>query len=340
MEDKVVKTENNLAIKIESTLPIINTNFEEIKIQLEKKLSVYDFLVQEDDVKKAKENATEINALKNELETLRKTKVKELSVPIDAFCSNIKTLVTVCDKASSKLLAQVKKFEDVKKAEILNRLKAELVALYNKFGLADEFKTIKVDDLAILTNGTKEGISKKAYEEIEKRVLKALEFQRVVEKRYLELDGYCYERGLENPLTVENINHFLYEADSVYYNKLNSLIDSEKIRLAEYKAKIIRETEITTPSPVKENQTQIKTPQIAPQTIINKTVTADGKVKFTVTATFEIECDEKFEPLLADNLKSRFEKAIDKNGKKLFSTVPNIMIEKHISDGLRQGSLF
>lgn len=331
---------DNLAIKIESTLPIINTNFEEIKTQLEKKLSVYDFLVQEDDVKKAKENATEINALKNELETLRKAKVNELSAPIDIFSSKVKELVTICENSRTKLLNQVKKFEDDKKDEILNRLKAELVALYNKFGLADEFKTIKVDDLAILSNGTKEGISKKAYEEIESRVLKALEFQRVVEKRYLELDVYCYERGLEKPLTIANINHFLYEPDGVYYNKLNSLIDSEKIRLAEYRAKIIRETELDSLVPVKENQAQIQTSQITSQPKINKTVTADGKVKFTVTATFEIECDEKFEPLLADNLKSRFEKAIDKNGKKLFSTVPNIMIEKHISDGLKQGSLF
>ena len=332
--------ENNLAIKIESTLPTITTNFEEIKSQLEKKLSVYDFLVQEDDVKKAKENATEINALKNELETMRKAKVNELSAPINDFNLKVKELVTICDNSRAKLLAQVKKFDDEKKAEILNRLKAELDALYNKFGLADEFKTIKVDDLAILSNATKDGITKKAYEEIESRVLKALEFQRVVEKRWLELDAYCYERGLEKPLTIANINHFLYEPDDVYYNKLNSLIDSEKIRLAEYRAKIIKETEITTPSPVKENQTQIQTSQITSQPKINKTVTADGKVKFTVTATFEIECDEKFEPLLADNLKSRFEKAIDKNGKKLFSTVPNIMIEKHISDGLKQGSLF
>lgn len=335
--------ENNLAIRIESTLPVITTNFDVIRASLEQKLSVYDFLVQEDDLKVAKANAKEINALKNELETLRKAKVNELNAPIDDFNSNVKELVELCDNSRTKLLNQVEKFENEKRKEILDRLNAELNALYNKFRLADEFKTIKVDDLAILSNATKDGISKKAYEEIESRVLKALEFQRTVEKRWLELNGYCYERGLENPLTVENINHFLYESDDVYYNKLNSLIDAEKTRLARYKAKTTKESEITISSPsspAKENQTQIQTSQNTSQPKINKTITADGKVKFTVTATFEIECDEKFEPLLADNLKSRFEKAIDKNGKKLFSTIPNVVIEKHISDGLKQGSLF
>ena len=73
----------NLQLKIQATLPTIRTNFEEIKIQLEKKLSVYDFLVQEEDVKLAKESIKLINSLKKELETLRKEKVQELSVPIN-----------------------------------------------------------------------------------------------------------------------------------------------------------------------------------------------------------------------------------------------------------------
>jgi hypothetical protein len=330
----------NLQLKIQSTLPAIRTNFEEIKNQLEKKLSVYDFLVQEEDVKLAKENIKLINSLKKELETMRKDKVQELSVPINDFNSKVKDLVAICDNSSSKLLSQVKVYEDEQKKEILLRLNQELSNMYQKFGVVDGFKTVKVDDLAILSNGTKTGISKKTVDEIESRVVSIVEFQRVIEKRVLSLSSICFEKGLEVPLAVENVKSFLYEKDeNSYNNQLNVLIDSEKARLLAYKTKV--QEQIQKPKeldiPIK---TVTKTTQTNSTTEIKKTVTADGKVKFTVVATFEIECDEKFEPLLADNLKSRFEKAIDKNGKKLFSTVPNVEIIKHIADGLKQGSLF
>lgn len=321
----------NLPIKIQSTLPTISTNFEEIKSQLEKKLSVYDFLVQEEDVKIAKDSIKIINQLKKELETQRKNKVQELSVPINDFNSKVKELVVICDNSSSKLSSQVNVYENQQRKEILLKLNQELSNMYQKFGVIDEFKTVKVEDLAILSNGTKTGISKKAVDEIEVRVVSIVEFQRVVEKRVLSLSSVCFDKGLEIPLAVENIKSFLYEKDeNSYTSQLNHLIDSEKARLLAYKTKI--QEEIQKP---KEIDTAIKT-----QTEIKKTVTADGKVKFTIVATFEIECDEKLEPLLADNLKSRFEKAYDRNGKKLFSTTPNVEIIKHIADGLKQGSLF
>ena len=332
----------NLQLKIQATLPAIRTNFEEIKIQLEKKLSVYDFLVQEEDVKLAKESIKLINSLKKELETLRKDKVQELSVPIDDFNSKVKDLVAICDNSSSKLSSQVKVYEDEQKKEILSKLNQELSNMYQKFGVVDGFKTVKVDDLAILSNGTKTGVSKKAIDEIESRVVSIVEFQRIVEKRVLSLSSVCFEKGLEVPLAVENVKSFLYEKDeNSYNNQLNVLIDSEKARLLAYKTKVQEQNQKPKEldAPIK-TETKTKTTQNIPTTEIKKTVTADGKVKFTVVATFEIECDEKFEPLLADNLKSRFEQAVNKNGKKLFSTVPNVEITKHIADGLKQGSLF
>ena len=334
----------DLPIKIQFTLPIIQTNFEEIKSQLEKKLSVYDFLVQEDDVVKAKQNIKAINSFKKKLEALRKDKVKELSVPIDEFNSKVKDLLVVYDKSSLKLSSQVKVYKDKQKKDILLKLKQELLNMYQKFGVADEFKTVKVEDLAIISNDAKTGVSKKAVDEIESRVVSIVGFQRIIEKRVLSLSSVCFEKGLEVPLVVENIKSFLYEKEeNLYNNQLNTLIDSEKARLLAYKTKV-QEQQVQKPKEVDiAIKTEIKkavTTQNIPKNEIKKTVTAEGKVKFTIVATFEIECDEKFEPLLADNLKSRFEKAYDKNGKKLFSTTPKVEIIKHIADGLKQGSLF
>lgn len=347
----------DLSLDIQSTLPTITTNFESIKTSLEVQLSKYDLIVQADDVQVAKKAATKINKVKNNIAKLRKEKVMELSKPINDFNSDAKELEKMCEDTRQKLLTQVSKFEDEKRKECLTFLKAELNSQYEKLGLNEEFRDIDVSDLAIVSNLNKSGISKKAKDEIEARILKNLDFQKTIENRLLELKGYCLEKGLQAPLTKENIELFLYSDDNTYYGKLDKLIDSEILRLQkmqkdiEDKAKRDAENE----AKAKKKADPIVKKSIYPQEIqpANNTIHKSNAIKnsgnickYTVTATFEIEVDEKYENRLVEVLHRKFENAVDRQkGTKSFYSRPEITFFKQTKEepkrvvGL-EGSLF
>lgn len=298
------------------TLPIIKSNFDAVKQNLGEQLKKFELIVQEDDVKIAKQNATTLNKLKSEIETLRKEKTKELSAPIKEFELKAKELANMCENTRQGLLTQVAKFEDKKLLFCKELLNKELQAQYKEFMVFEEFQNVEISDLVILSNLNKNSLAKKARDIIKERVLEALKHQKMVETRLLELGNYCLKNGLEVPLTKENIISFLYlENDELYKNKLNSLIKSEIIRIQNFAKKenvSIQTTQLS------------QTPAKKPANNINPI-----KCKYIVTATFEIEVDERLESRLESALINKFINAIDKERSvKTFKTIPKINIKK------------
>lgn len=298
----------------QATLPIIKSNFDAVKHNLGEQLKKFELIVQEDDVKIAKQNATTLNKLKNEIETLRKEKSKELSAPIKEFELKAKELANMCENTRQGLLTQVAKFEDKKLLFCKELLNEELQTQYEEFEIHKEFKNVEISDLVILSNLNKNSLAKKARDIIKERVLEALKHQKMVETRLLELSDYCLKNGLEVPLNKENIISFLYlENDEFYKNKLNLLIKSEIKRIQDF---------------TKKETADIKTTQLSakikPANNINPI-----KCKYIVTATFEIEVDEKLESRLESALINKFINAIDKDrGVKTFKKIPKINIKK------------
>lgn len=298
------------------TLPIIKSNFDAVKQSLGEQLKKFELIVQEDDVKIAKQNATTLNKLKSEIETLRKEKTKELSAPIKEFELKAKELANMCENTRQGLLTQVAKFEDKKLLFCKELLNKELQAQYKEFMVFEEFQNVEISDLVILSNLNKNSLAKKARDIIKERVLEALKNQKMIETRLLELGNYCLKNGLEVPLTKENIISFLYlENDELYKNKLNSLIKSEIIRIQNFAKKenvSIQTTQLS------------QTPAKKPANNINPI-----KCKYIVTATFEIEVDERLESRLESALINKFINAIDKERSvKTFKTIPKINIKK------------
>lgn len=298
------------------TLPIIKSNFDAVKQSLGEQLKKFELIVQEDDVKIAKQNATTLNKLKSEIETLRKEKTKELSAPIKEFELKAKELANMCENTRQGLLTQVAKFEDKKLLFCKELLNKELQAQYKEFMVFEEFQNVEISDLVILSNLNKNSLAKKARDIIKERVLEALKNQKMIETRLLELGNYCLKNGLEVPLTKENIISFLYlENDEFYKNKLNSLIKSEIIRIQNFSKKenvSIQTTQLS------------QTPAKKPANNINPI-----KCKYIVTATFEIEVDERLESRLESALINKFINAIDKERSvKTFKTIPKINIKK------------
>lgn len=346
-----VLTEKLPEIKVDIKLPVISSNFELFKQKLEIKLEQFNLKVDEKNVDLANDMAKTLNNLANQLLDLKKEKAKFLAAPIDAFKSNCDGMVVLIKNKRQILLDQVKVYDDIERAECLELLKKELALQYVKFGVKVEYQSVKVDDLAIISNKTPTGgLKKPARDAVEKRALECKHFQECIEFRLTTLEGTCLKAGLEAPLTRDLIEGFLKELDDdLYERKLHYLIASEIKRLATMKGKIeqnaqveaeakVRAQHAAQPQPttrVNQNQTPTNTVNQAPQqntqpTPQHKTsIKLTGNVKkYVVTAVFEVEVDEAYEPYLKGQLLKKFDQA-------RITTLPEISIaeKQEVSQG-------
>lgn len=319
-------------IKVISKLPEITGNFEAVEKELSVRLKQFDLIVDEDGIKDAKATATAINKLSGKIDELRKSEIKKLSAPIKAFEEKAKALTALCQESRQKLLSQVKVFEDRTRTECLTLLQAERDNLYSKFDIRDEFKTVTVEDLATVSNKNKTGLAKKARDTVEERVFERKQFQEKVDTRLLTLEGTCYKNGLQAPLTRENINHFLLEPeDDVYESKLNSLIANEIDRLRAMEKRSRAEDAYTAPKTTiisktpSQSRVNVDTSSKYANYKNNVFAKPSAKKSYTVTATFEIEIEEKYEAKLADMLLKKF-----RDGG--FKTIPSVMVTKGVED--------
>lgn len=317
---------NDLVIDVKTELPIISSNFDAAKSQLSNILKEYDLIVDKNSVKTAKKMATELNKMSKQIDTVRKEKVSELSAPIKEFETEAKSLSNLCQESRQKLLSQVKVFEDKQRAECKRLLDMELIVTYKKYGVREEFQTVETDDLAIISNLNKGGLVKKAVDAVDKRVLKAKEFQEKIDKRLMTLETICFKGGLQAPLTRENINHFLMEEDdNIYLEKLVSLIQNEIARLDAMKKREEKQTQIQQPKPVV-NATPVQEPQVQKQgkydNFKNNVFAPKSRKKtYTVTAVFEVEVDERMESKLEAMLLEKFKDSG-------FKQIPTVYVEK------------
>lgn len=317
-------------ITIISTLPAINGNFEEIKTELTEQLKQFDLIVDTDSVKTAKSMATKINKLSGEIDKKRKQVVQELSAPIKEFEAMMKELKDLCQESRLNLLSQVKVYDDKRLDEVHILLTQELQNKYTHYGVEEEFKSVKIDDLIILSHLTQGGsLAKKARDIIDERVSEAKKFQEKVNTRLLTLETICFKGGLAAPLTRENINHFLMvESDDEYLEQLTSLIANEVTRMQnakelEERIKVTQNVVQSRPSPqVPQQPKQTKPKEVNTKRIMkNMQEFSPKKKKFIVSATFEIEFND--ETNVEERLRQMMLKKFQMSG---FKTTPNVTV--------------
>lgn len=336
---EVVSEENLIAtadlvskIDIKTQLPAITSNFDWIKAHVLAGLREYEVTVTLENMDKAKEMAKSLNALSTKIDDARKNTVKIVSAPIDVFSAQCKELTALVQEKRKFLLDQVEVFSERTRKECFSILESTLETAYAKFDVKKEFKTAKIDDLAIVSNKTQSGITAKAKGSVEARALECKRFQEKIELRLNTLVGDCLSAGLEAPLVRQNIESFLkVEDDHVYQVELQKLIASEIKRFgeleqklearakkeAEAKAKAEFEAQQRSQAPVTvqiESNTQpeiiIAKAPVHQATHVQPLVQLTGNKKtYVVTAVFELTIDESMAYRLESDLLVKFEQA-------------------------------
>lgn len=98
-------------------------NYEELKKELQEKISVYETLVYGDDqIKLAKADKANLNKLKKALNDERIRREKEYMVPFNDFKAKINEIIYIIDKPVAAIDKQVKEYEDKKKQDKLDAI--------------------------------------------------------------------------------------------------------------------------------------------------------------------------------------------------------------------------
>jgi len=120
---------NELQVKVNQKLGIIDFNYEEMKQELSEKMEQYNDIVVTADTKTvAKKDVAELRKLKKELNDRRIKVKKEYDKPYDEFKSKVDELTGLIDEPIDLIDKQVKAFEEREKEE----KKKEIEELYSE----------------------------------------------------------------------------------------------------------------------------------------------------------------------------------------------------------------
>ena len=235
---------NELIPVVTFNLPVISTNFGELKAQLAEGLKKYDIEVTVENLPEAKTMATDLNKLSKVLATVRKEKTAELDAPIKGFEAQAKELEQLCQASREKLLAQVKKFEDETRATAARLLQEALGAKYAEQTIRPKFQTATVSDLAILSSLTKtKSLTAAASREVDARTGKCLSAQLQYDGRLDRLKAHCYEAGLSTPLQEAHVAGILNRTEEEYAAGLKRIIQIELDRQKVAEERLRKEAE-------------------------------------------------------------------------------------------------
>lgn len=108
----------------EVTLPeVIEFNYQELKNELEAKVSAYSTMVYTDDqIKEAKADKANLNKLKKALNDERIRREKEYLVPFNEFKAKINEIIGIIDKPIEVIDRQIKEYENVQKQAKLEEI--------------------------------------------------------------------------------------------------------------------------------------------------------------------------------------------------------------------------
>jgi len=230
---------------IKHNTAVIDTNIEDLKLQLAEKLKKYEIEVTAENLKEAKTLAQGLNKLADEFDKRRKQVESQLSMPIKDFKKACDELVEMCKSGRALITKQIQVFDDLKRDQCIQLLK-DLVAELSE-GLTPEFSQIKYLDLGIMSNLTDKGALKKAVvDTIKMRVSEAREAQ-TLQVNALQTAELLALRAGVRPLDPEQVKYY-FKTDPFWYTTVEILIQkkvADKARIeAETRAKIEAENKV------------------------------------------------------------------------------------------------
>ena len=181
-------------IIVNTQLPVIKTNFEEVKESLIVNLEKYKgIVVTEENQKDCKAMQKELAGLRNQIDTERKAIKKQVEAPIKKFDTDVKELVGIIAEIEKPIKEGIKVFDDRRKEEKRKFADVKIFEICQKLGLEKKY----ADQLIVLDKYLNLSASAKSVvEDIEQRA-EALKQQQNMDKVKAEMIKANIESALE-----------------------------------------------------------------------------------------------------------------------------------------------
>ena len=181
-------------IIVNTQLPVIKTNFEEVKESLKRNLEKYEnTIVTEDNLKDCKAMQKELAGLRNQIDTERKSIKKQVEAPIKKFDTDVKELVGIITEIEKPIKEGIKVFDDRRKEEKRKFADVKIFEICQKLNLEKKY----ADQLTVLDKYLNLSASAKSVvEDIEQRA-EALKQQQNMDKVKAEMIKANIESALE-----------------------------------------------------------------------------------------------------------------------------------------------
>lgn len=163
------------ALEVKKQLPVITTNFEEVKIYLAENLNKYKgIIVTEEGLKDCKATQKELAGLRNTIDGFRKTTKKEVLVPVTEFESKCKELEKLIQDVETPIKEGINTFDNKRREEKKAKALEFISESVQTHQLSEKYaKRLTVLDKYVALTGSLKAIK----EDIEQRALMLVQEQ-------------------------------------------------------------------------------------------------------------------------------------------------------------------
>ncbi|MFQ9672094.1 MAG: DUF1351 domain-containing protein [Clostridium paraputrificum] len=181
-------------IIVNTQLPVIKTNFEEVKESLKRNLEKYEnTIVTEDNLKDCKAMQKELAGLRNQVDNKRKEVKRVLEAPIKEHDKETKELIAIIEEVEKPIKEGIKVFDNKRREEKRKFADVKIFEICQKLNLEKKY----ADQLTVLDKYLNLSASAKSVvEDIEQRA-EALKQQQNMDKVKAEMIKANIESALE-----------------------------------------------------------------------------------------------------------------------------------------------
>lgn len=189
----------------------------------------YNFVITLDNIKDAKQSATDLNKSISYLKKFASEKIDSESADIESFKSAFKEFQSLIDDKRNAILSDVSVFENIKKGEHKEVIEATLSMLYNDAGVRNEFR-FPSSSVSLSINGltSKGSLNKKSLDEVVALVDKAKGDQAIYDLKQKEIE-IEREKEVQRRLQEERERQSLLKAQSEAFSA-SRVIPSEPLK--------------------------------------------------------------------------------------------------------------
>lgn len=253
-------------LEVIKTLPVIDTNFEEVRNSLIETMNKYKgIVVTEDGLKDCKATQKDLAKIRNDIDAYRKLIKKEMTAPISEFESKCKELIALVKETEVPIQEGIAVYDEKRRQEKVKYISDTITIAIDEVGLNEKYaQKLTVNDIKFTLNTSlksiKEDINEKA------KILKDLQ---IVEEERIKSDISIIETTVQASNEGQEVTLDINNYINKYKNgtPLNSVIqainnDRRLIEVAEKKALEKAKREAKDKVEVSHKETNVDIPQI------------------------------------------------------------------------------